>query len=123
MKRRKYKYIDKNFYQDPFRLRQLGGRITGPGLASWVVRTQAERVIRRFGGPKQLVDAINASGGKKNLSSIYRWQYPKEKGGTGGVIPTAAWPLILDAAKFAGIVLRQEDFDPMPRETKERIYE
>lgn len=79
--------------------------------------TQAVRVIKKFGGARNLmrlleqVDPDNAI----NPSSIYRWTYPKEKGGTGGVIPTRALPILIRAARYAGIFIDIEDLYPAKR--------
>lgn len=41
---------------------------------------------------------------------IRRWTYPKEKGGTGGLVPTDCQQRLLDAAKQGNIDLRPEHF-------------
>ncbi len=81
-------------------------------------RTQAERVIAKFGGPYKLSKAVAALGDPaKTLHpvSIYRWVYPKAKGGTGGLIPTASMPLVIEAARYDGIFLSVDDLDPRPK--------
>lgn len=60
----------------------------------------AKYIIKRFGGIKALATAIN-----KDPATIYRWTYPKEKGGTNGGIPNSAQAKITDAAKRLGISL------------------
>lgn len=57
-------------------------------------------IIYKFGGVKALASAIN-----KDPATIYRWTYPKSKGGTGGVIPTSAISKITEAAKLLDISL------------------
>lgn len=47
-----------------------------------------------------------------HVSRIYRWMYPKEKGGTDGVIPLKHIPALLAAAKAKGIALSADDFLP-----------
>jgi hypothetical protein len=47
-----------------------------------------------------------------HFSSIYRWNYPREKGGCGGVIPNSAYRAIFKAARLSGVILRAEDFLP-----------
>lgn len=74
--------------------------------------TQAERVIARFGGAYQLAKALARAGTPWHPCSVYRWNYPKEKHGTGGIVPSNAWPAILNAARLAGIMITQEDTDP-----------
>lgn len=76
--------------------------------------TQAYRIIKKFGGARRLWALLKDLGPEHELSpsSIYRWDYPKEKGGTGGVIPTAAMPSVIKAARLEGIFLTPEDFYP-----------
>lgn len=45
-----------------------------------------------------------------DVSRVYRWTYPKEKGGTNGRIPTKHQQKLLDAARAEGIDLAPEDF-------------
>ncbi|ORU89813.1 MAG: amino-acid N-acetyltransferase [Cycloclasticus sp. symbiont of Poecilosclerida sp. M] len=58
----------------------------------------AKSIIEIFGGIKPLAKAIG-----KNPATIYRWTYPKDKGGTGGLIPSHALNKILLAAKDKGL--------------------
>ena len=74
--------------------------------------TQADRVISKFGGPYKLAAALAAVGWKRSPTSIYRWTYAKEKGGTGGCVPVAAMHLVLEAARYEGIFLTAADLDP-----------
>lgn len=75
-------------------------------------RSQAESVIDKFGGARQLQEALAAAGYPLNIVTIYRWTYPRDRKGCGGFIPTAAWPAILDAARLAGVLLTADQFDP-----------
>lgn len=79
--------------------------------------SQAERIIDKFGGVPALLQVLNEADPSItwNKSSIYRWLYPKEKGGTGGVIPTRAMVPLFRAARLAGIILTPEDFYPGKR--------
>lgn len=45
--------------------------------------TVAGRVITKCGGAKEVSKAI----GMKTTVGVYKWTYPKDKGGTGGLIP------------------------------------
>lgn len=52
---------------------------------------------------------------------IRRWEYPKEKGGTGGLIPAECQQKLLDAARAEGKDLRPahfflDDMAPPPSE-------
>jgi len=42
-------------------------------------------------------------------SEVYRWVKPKERGGTGGLVPAHWQRAVLDAAKKAGVKLKPED--------------
>lgn len=83
-------------------------------------KSQADRILYKFGGPRHLRDVLKAIGRPRNLSSIYRWTYPKEDGGTGGLIPTSAWPDLHVAAHFDGVIITSEDMDP--RELKLKLH-
>lgn len=72
-----------------------------------IKRSQAERLIRKFGGARKLASAIG-----RDWSTVYKWAYPRERQGTGGVIPTGAWPEICEAARELGIDLVVEDYYP-----------
>lgn len=75
-------------------------------------RTQAHRVFLKFGGVTNLFDALTAIGEPRQLNAIYKWLYPREKGGSDGLVPTSAMPDVLKAARMFGIVLTSEDLDP-----------
>jgi hypothetical protein len=77
--------------------------------------SQAERIIERFGGARALSRIFAAMGINRTPSSIYKWTYPREKGGTDGIIPTSAWPDLLSAARIHGILISEEEFDPRNR--------
>ncbi|TGQ95996.1 hypothetical protein EN851_07635 [Mesorhizobium sp. M8A.F.Ca.ET.208.01.1.1] len=49
----------------------------------------------------------------KHVSRVYRWMSPKERGGTGGLIPQAAQPAILKFAVENSIDLAPADFFPV----------
>lgn len=74
--------------------------------------TQASRIIEKFGNARKLAKALQQVGCPKNPTSIYRWAYPKERGGCGGIIPTAVWPFLLKAARLEGIMLDDEEISP-----------
>lgn len=46
----------------------------------------------------------------KHVSRVYRWMYPKEKGGTGGFIPQTDAQAILGYARLNGIALSASEF-------------
>ncbi len=70
-------------------------------------------VIMRFGGPEgkltvgvETVAAIT----KRDPSWVYRWMYPKERGGTGGLIPSREQKKLFDYAQKKRLPLEPEDF-------------
>jgi hypothetical protein len=77
-------------------------------------QTQAARVIAKFGGAQVLGKALARVSGR-DRSRVYRWGYPKSKGGTGGVIPSSVIADVLTAARLEGVHLTAEDLDPRPR--------
>jgi len=66
--------------------------------------TAAERVIDAFGGASRLADLTGIDN-----SSVYRWKYSKEKGGTNGAIPHANHGVIMAAALKNKIKLTRSD--------------
>ncbi len=72
-------------------------------------QTQAERIADKFGGPTQLANALGLS-----PSTVYRWNYPKSKKGSDGIIPTSQLRRVLEAAAARGIVVTAEDLYPKP---------
>jgi len=75
---------------------------------------QAWRVFDRFGGVMKTAKALKALGPQhaRDRSTLYRWTYPREKNGTGGLIPASAMPSIMRAARLHGIVIRPDDIYP-----------
>ena len=54
----------------------------------------AASIIRRLGGAAAVAAATGTA-----LTAPYRWQYPRAKGGTGGVIPQRHHRALIDFAK------------------------
>ncbi len=74
----------------------------------------AKNVIEICGGVAETARLANRS-----LTSVYRWGYPKEKDGTGGLVPSDCQIVLLNAAHAEGIPLKIRDlfkgrlnFDP-----------
>lgn len=67
-------------------------------------KTAAERVIDKFGTAARLAELAGI-----DKSSVYRWGYPKDKGGTDGAIPHGNHGAIMKAAVTAGIKLTRSD--------------
>jgi len=94
------------------------GRTVDSKVKHEMIMTPAECVVRRFGGVYRLCNAVNAYQGedavKLSPSTVYRWMYPKEKGGMGGLIPNAKVELVLRAARYSGVLIVPEDLTPKP---------
>ena len=73
---------------------------------------QAEKVIARFGGARDLARALAECDLDRHPCNVYRWTYPRTKGGTHGYIPIHALQMVLAAARRNGIYLTQEDLRP-----------
>ena len=78
---------------------------------------QADRIIDKFGGPRRLHEALKLLAEtegtpevRRDVSQIYRWTYPKSKGGTDGVVPTSAQRAVGRAARLKGIILTPADW-------------
>lgn len=67
---------------------------------------QAERVISRFGGVTKLAAAYDGA----SANAIYKWTYPKDRGGTGGVIPGDHVPALISLAQKLDVELELADF-------------
>jgi len=67
----------------------------------------ATTIIRRLGGPP-VVSKITQTA----YTAPYRWQSPREKGGTGGNIPQKYHRKLLAYARSRRIRLRAADFLP-----------
>lgn len=76
--------------------------------------SQAEKVLAKFGGARSLARALQRLDPKKHRdpASIYKWTYPRNKGGTGGLIPGYALGAVLEAARVEGILLSPDDLYP-----------
>ena len=80
------------------------------------IKPQAQSLISKFGGPRELARTFKACSDDPNdhysPSTIYRWLYPRENGGTGGEIPLPALKLILRCARLAGVMLTTAEIYP-----------
>jgi hypothetical protein len=65
----------------------------------------AKTVISKIGG----VEAAASITGK-HVSRVYRWMYPRDKGGTGGAVPHEDATKLLEHAKANGLPLAAADF-------------
>lgn len=71
----------------------------------------AENIISKFGGHQRIADILGL-----DVSRIYRWTYPKERGGTEGIIPARHQQVLLNKAEEVGVDLRPQDFFEAPME-------
>ena len=69
--------------------------------------TQADHVISKCGGVPVVSEITGAS-----VSRVYRWRMSKDRGGTGGLIPSSHHVAILNGARARGIDLSPADFFP-----------
>ena len=65
----------------------------------------ASRIIDKFGG----IDAVASAIGR-HRSVVNRWLLPKDRGGTGGIVPGKHQATLLENAQKAGIELSPNDF-------------
>lgn len=65
----------------------------------------AKAIIEKAGG----VETVAVITGR-HISRVYRWMYPKERGGTGGSIPHAEALKLIAHAKAEGLSLTAADF-------------
>jgi hypothetical protein len=78
------------------------------------LHSQAERIIKKFKNARVLSRILTEIGRPRDKSTIYKWLYPRNRQGTGGLVPTKAWDDVLAAARYEGIIITSEDMDPRP---------
>ena len=69
----------------------------------------AENVISKCGGIKKVREWLGV-----NLSTVYRFTYPRERSGTDGIIPAHHQVVLLRKAQEHGIDLGPADFFVAP---------
>lgn len=67
----------------------------------------AAEIVEKLGGPKVVARVTGRAS-----TAPYRWQYEKDKGGTGGLIPQKYHRALLDYARDNKIALSAEEFLP-----------
>ena len=65
----------------------------------------ASRIIEKFGGASNVAEIV---GTERN--AVYKWTYPKERGGSDGLIPSKYHGLLLKAARDRKLKLKPKDF-------------
>jgi len=76
--------------------------------------SQADRIFAKFGGVRALAAALSRLEPHchRTRSALYRWNLPKNKGGSNGMVPSSAQPDIMRAARLEGVHLTAEDWMP-----------
>jgi hypothetical protein len=65
----------------------------------------ASTIVRKCGGHLTVADWAGVT-----LTTVYRWTYPVEHGGTGGLVPSRHQIPLLVRARSEGVDLRPDDF-------------
>lgn len=73
----------------------------------------AARVIQKCGGVSNTARLAGRA-----VPSVHKWRHPKDKGGTGGLIPVEAQVSLMDAAQRGEVSLTPEDFFDTPAPTR-----
>jgi hypothetical protein len=74
-----------------------------------VMTNPAALVIGMFGGAPKVADLCGL-----NESSVYRWTYPKERGGLDGIVPARHQRTLLREAPGLGVPLTPDHFHDHP---------
>lgn len=69
------------------------------------MQTAADHVIAKCGGFRQVSEWLSL-----DLSTVYRFTYPRENGGTGGIIPAQHQNTLLAKARENDVDLKPDDF-------------
>lgn len=73
------------------------------------MNTPAARIIDKLGGAKRVAEIVGV-----DVSRVHRWTYPRERRGTGGIVPSRHQQRLLDHARANGIDLTPADFFAPP---------
>jgi hypothetical protein len=65
----------------------------------------ASTIITRFGGVAAVADLLNL-----NRTSVLRWTHPKDRGGTGGLVPSKHQADLMAKAQERGVKIQPADF-------------
>jgi len=71
----------------------------------------AATIIAKLGGERAVAAATGTA-----YTAPYRWQHPREKGGTGGLIPQRYHLKLLAFAQLKGVELDAAEFLPRAEE-------
>ncbi|RFC65047.1 hypothetical protein DYI37_04055 [Fulvimarina endophytica] len=67
----------------------------------------ASTIVTALGGPTKVAKIVRV-----HRTRVSNWCRPKEKGGTGGIIPIKHAPALIAAARETGLTLSADDFLP-----------
>lgn len=70
-----------------------------------MTQTPALKIITSFGGHAVVAELLGLA-----VSAVYRWDYPKSRGGTGGLIPQRHHAALLKVARERDIAVAPQDF-------------
>lgn len=70
-----------------------------------VMETPAEAIIRKCGGHAAVAEICGV-----HVTRVYRWTYPKARGGSDGLVPTRHQGQLLAGARQRGVNLSPDDF-------------
>lgn len=70
----------------------------------------AQAIIEKLGGDRAVCDLLLSMGDDCCISTVCRWRLPKERGGTGGLIPSKRIMRLIAAAQEKGVILTPADF-------------
>lgn len=76
-------------------------------VATQAPASQAARVIAKFGGAIKLAKLLGVE-----ESTVFRWDYPRSKGGTDGIIPGKSLRRVLQLAQQQSISITPADLYP-----------
>ena len=65
----------------------------------------AKNIIEKCGGAERVAQFVGI-----HVTNVHRWTYPKERGGSAGLVPSQHQQKLLAAAKENGIALEPNDF-------------
>lgn len=77
----------------------------------------ASSIVDKFGGLTAVASLVNVK-----VSTVQRWRMPKERGGTGGIIPHWHQTRLLEEAQRRGVTLEPVDFfrESVPADAQRR---
>jgi len=65
----------------------------------------ASTIIKRIGGIAVVADLL-----KLNRTSVLRWTHPRDRGGTGGLVPSKHQADLMAKAREKGVAIQPADF-------------